>query len=409
MNAEFKTADVIVIGGGVVGTLIAFRAACTGLSVTLVERGRCGGGASWANAGIIDPGSEARTDPLAMLRRASIARFSDFVAELRERSGIDPQLIHCGILDLITDDNQDAATDREVKAAAGRLTADGRLAIERLSRHQATALEPALSRKIRGARLTREAMQVRNPRIMSALRCACLQAGVRLLEHTPVMELTIDNGRVTGVQTPAGALTADRVVLAAGAWSSCIDRRLDGLIDVHPVRGQIVLLEQTPPPLKCVIMSGRKYVVCRADGKTLCGSTEEPRAGFDTRSTAGGTHEILSFVHRYVPALESAALLRTWAGLRPASHDNKPYIGPVPNFDGLIAATGHYRSGLTLAPVTADIVVRLLTSRDPDFDLTPFVPGRPAAHETNAGPQCDDSHPGRRCAPTTRTGNEKPC
>ncbi|MCH7871380.1 MAG: glycine oxidase ThiO [Planctomycetes bacterium] len=408
MNAESKASDVVVIGGGIVGASIAFRAACAGLSVTLVERGRCGGGASWAGAGIIDPGSEARSDPLAVLRKASVARYPDFVAELRERSGVDPQLIRCGILDLITDDNQDAATDREVKAAAGRLTADGRLAIERLSTRQARALEPALSRRIRGARLTREAMQVRNPRLMSALRLACIQAGVRLLEHTPVLNLTFDGQRVSGVQTPDAALAADHVVIAAGAWSSRIDRRLDGLIEVHPVRGQIVLLEQTPPPLKCVIMSGRKYIVCRADGRILCGSTEEPRAGFDARSTAGGTHEILSFVHRYVPSLESATLLRSWAGLRPASRDNKPYIGPVKDTPGLIAATGHFRSGLTLAPVTADIVVRLLTSRDPDFDLTPFIPGRPAAHEANAGPPCDDSHPGRRCAPTTRTGNEKP-
>ena len=129
-----------------------------------------------------------------------------------------------------------------------------------------------------------------------------------------MVDLTMDGERVTGVQTPDGALAADRVVLAAGAWSSRIDRHLDGLIEVHPVRGQIVLLEKTPPALKCVIMSGRKYVVCRADGKTLCGSTEEPRAGFDARSTAGGTNEILNFVHRYVPSLGSATRTETCSG-----------------------------------------------------------------------------------------------
>lgn len=376
MSTQDKSTDVIVIGGGIVGASIAYRAARAGLSVTLAERGQCGCGASWAGAGIVDPGSEARTDPLAKLRRASVALYPDFVAELRERSGIDPQMIRCGMLDLITDDNQAAAADREVKAAAGRLTADGKPAVERLTTDQVLSIEPALSHDIRGARLVREALQVRNPRLMFALRLACIHAGVRLLEHTPVEDLIVEGNHVVGVQTPDGGLWAGQVVLAAGAWSSRIDRRIKNIIDVHPVRGQIVLLEQTPPPFKHVIMSGKKYLVCRADGKVLCGTTEEPGAGFDTRNTAGGVSKILNFACRYVPSLKSAALLQTWAGLRPASSDGKPYIGRAPNLEGLIAATGHFRSGLTLAPITAEIVVQLLQSRTPEFDLAPFAPGR---------------------------------
>ena len=368
--------NVVVIGGGVVGCTTAYRLARAGLTVTVVERGACGREASWAGAGILVPGSEARHDPLAAMRRASVARYPALAAELAERSGIDPQYIICGCLDLITDDNQDVAADREVAAAAGRTIASGEPAIERLTRDQARELEPEITRRIRGALHVREVAQVRNPRLMAALRGACLQLGVRIREHTPVIDLVVEGSRVTGVLTPDGTLSADRVVLAAGAWSGRIGRRLEGLIKVYPVRGQIVLLEMTPRPFTRVIEHGKCYLVCRVDGRILVGATEEHESGFDKRNTAGGVGNLLELAERFVPTLKNATLIRSWAGLRPGTPDSKPYIGPVPGLEGLIAATGHFRSGLTLAPITADLVTQLITGTTPEFDLTPFLPGR---------------------------------
>ncbi|MCH8805584.1 MAG: glycine oxidase ThiO [Planctomycetes bacterium] len=377
MSATDKSPDVLVIGGGIIGCTTAYRLAQAGLAVTIVERGVCGREASWAGAGIIYPGSELRTDFVAQLRRAAIARFPDFVAELRERTGIDPQFVRCGSLDIITDDNQDAAADREVAAAVDHKTNTGEPFIERLTPRQAREHEPNLTPKIRGAVLMRETAQVRNPRLMAALRAACAQAGVKLLEQTAVLDLLVDGARVGGVQTARGPIAAGKVVLAAGAWSSSIDRRLAGLIEVFPVRGQIVLLEMLPRVFTHFILHGRSYLASRLDGKIIVGSTEEPEAGFDKSNTVAGVARLLRVAERFMPRLKDATLLRTWAGLRPGTPDSKPYLGPVPGLEGLIAATGHYRSGLTLAPITADLITQYITQGKTDIDLEPFRPGRP--------------------------------
>jgi len=369
--------DVLVVGGGVIGCAIGWRLAQAGLGVTLLERGQCGRECSWAGAGILDAGSFARSDPLAGLRRLSVARWPRFVDELRERSGIDPQFLRCGGLDLITDDNQDAAADREVAAAAGLTTPAGEPLVERLTVEQTLEREPQLRAEIRGALLVRDVSQVRNPRLLEALRVACAHAGVRILEHTPAIELVVEDARVVGVRTPGGRLSGDRIVLAAGSWSSQLSPRLAGLVEVHPVRGQIVLLERLPPLLNQVILCGRRYLVCRADGKVLVGTTDEPDAGFDQRNTLAAVRKLTQFAERCAPMLKDATLVRTWAGLRPGTPDGKPYLGPVPGLDGLIAATGHFRSGLTLTPITADLMVELIARGQTEIDLTPFLPGRP--------------------------------
>ena len=376
MHATQRASDVVIIGGGVIGCTTAYRAAQAGLRVTVVERGACGSESSWAGAGILLPGSHARMDPLALIRRASVARYPAFAAELLERTGIDPQYLPCGGLDLITDSNQDAAADREVAAADGRQTPAGEPVVERLTPRQTGILEPAVTSEIRGALLRRDVAQVRNPRLMRALRVACLQAGVRVLTHTEVIDLAVEGSRVVGVRTPEGRLPAGQVVLAAGAWSSRVDRRLEGQLTVYPVRGQIVLLEKLPRPFERVIEHGSHYLVCRADGRILVGATEEHTAGYDKRNTAAGVARLLGIAERFVPALREATLVRAWAGLRPGTPDRRPYIGPVPGLDGLWAATGHFRSGLILAPITAELVVQLLTCGKTEADIRPFAPGR---------------------------------
>ncbi len=379
MQGAEATSDVIIIGGGVIGCATAYRLAQAGLSVTVVERGACGRESSWAGAGILLPGSQARTDPRAAIRRASLARYARLVSELMERTGINSEYAVCGGLDLITDDDQDAAADRETAAAAGKATGSGEPVVERLTADQTHGLEPAVTPEIRGALLLRDVAQVRNPRLMSALLAACCQAGVRFVTQTEVVDLSTEGSRVTGVATTRGTLSAGHVVLAAGAWSSRIDQRLGGLLEVYPVRGQIVLLEMLPQSFTRVIEHGSNYLVCRADGKILVGATEEHESGYDKRNTANGVAKLLRAAERFIPVLRQATVLQTWAGLRPCTPDRMPYIGPVPGLDGLLAATGHFRSGLILAPVTADLITQLIIKGKTELGIDPFLPGRTIA------------------------------
>lgn len=374
MGPASSNPDVCVIGGGVIGLAVAYRLAVAGMRVTLVERGRCGRAASWAGAGIIEYGSHARRDPLALLRRASCARYPDFAAELCERTGIDPQYRACGSLDLITDDNQQAAAQRELAAAAGQTLADGSPAVELLSPEQARGLEPRLTPQIRGALLKRRSAQVRSPRMLAALRAACAGLGVELREGTAASGLVIDGERVLGVRTAAGEILARWTVLAAGAWSQQLAPALAALLPGAPVRGQIVLLKTAP--LARMIEHGRNYLVSRDDGHVLCGSTQEPEAGFAAVNTAGGVAAILNTALRFMPSLGQAELVQVWAGLRPGAPDGKPYLGPVPGHAGLIAATAHLRGGWTLAPITAELVTQYVTTGRTEFDWTPFLPGR---------------------------------
>lgn len=389
MNSGPRARDALIIGGGVIGCSIAFRLAQRGVTVTLIERGRCGEESSWAGAGIIDPGSLVRGDPMAELRRMSVARFARFIEEVRNASGVDPEYLPSGKLDLITDDNQQTAAEREL-AAQEEWIAEGRIdhpRLERLSVEQTLAAEPVLVapaarpaqrhlRELRGGLLDRHTVQVRNPRLMAALCGACTAAGVRIVENCAAAALRIERDGVTGVETAGGLIRAETTILAAGAWSSQLHPALAERMPVHPVRGQIVLLEKTPQPLRHVLYVGRHYFVGRADGRILIGSTVEPEAGFDKRNTAAGVAELLAVVQRATPGLRDATVLRTWAGLRPGTPDGRPYLGRVPGLPGLIAATGHYRNGVTLAPITADLIEHFVLGAALDLDLSPFAPGR---------------------------------
>ncbi|MEE8169464.1 MAG: glycine oxidase ThiO [Phycisphaerae bacterium] len=375
MGLKDTGCDAVVIGGGVIGCTTAFRLAQAGLRVTIVERGACGRESSWAGAGIIDAGSPARDDPLARLRRASVARYPRFIDELRSYGDVDPEYQVCGSLGLLTDDQQEAAAQRILAACADERTPDGAPMVELLSPHAVRALEPALQGDVRGALLQRDTAQVRNPRLMAALRAACERSGVKIREGVTVRDLIVRDSRVRGVLTDAGPVDAAWTILAAGAWSSRISERLTGLVDVHPVRGQIVLYERRPPLLRHIVRHGRHYIVCRGDGHLLVGSTQEPQAGFDKRPSEKGVSRLTSFAERYVPAIRDAVMQCAWTGLRPGTPDKHPYIGPVSGLDGLIAATGHFRTGLALAPITAELVKQLVTSGATEFDLSRFLPG----------------------------------
>lgn len=355
---------------------IAFRLRQAGLTVTLLERGVCGREASWAGAGIISPADPHRTDTFYQIHCASLDRYSSFAAELTELSGVDTEYNPCGGLDLLTTEQfvQMAKSDVRVDAAK-----PGPATLELLTREQARELEPAVTGECLAVlRCTRTA-QVRNPRLLEALHISCDRLGCTLREGVAVRSLIRTGDRITGVSCDDGTYAASFVVLAAGAWSSQLgDVELARRVPVHPMRGQIVLVQTATPPFRHVINKRRAYLVARRDGHVLIGATDEPDAGFEKRNTPAGVNWLIQQALSMVPSLSDASLVTQWAGLRPGTPDARPHIGPVPGYDGLIAACGHYRTGLTLAPVTADIVRDLIVSGSSPFDLSRCAPGRAA-------------------------------
>ncbi len=378
MSQAQQTTDIVVIGGGLIGLSIAWDLARAGARVVVCEARRCGRAASWASAGIVHSGSATRSDPLARLRRMSAAMYPDWTAALTAATGVETGYERCGLLDLILDENQRAAAERELKAAAGQRLDDGRPSRLRLDREDLERRVRGIERRIRAALHIRDAAQVRSPRLLQALVAACRTLGVIIREHTPVCGLERRRARCCGVRTATDRIVAGHVVLAAGAWSSLLAEPGLEPVRVHPVRGQIVLLRCPLRPFGPVLQSGRHYLVPRADGRVLVGSTEEPEAGFDETATAEGVRRLIELAIGFVPALRSARLERAWAGLRPATPDGRPWLGPVDGREGLWVATGHFRSGIVLAPATGRLLAEWITRGRPevDFDLDPLMVGR---------------------------------
>ncbi len=374
--AEHRTTDAAVIGGGVIGLATAYALAKEGLSVAVLERGLCGREASWAGAGVLQCGSWHRKDPLVRLQRDSLKRYPAFAAELHDRTGIDPQFMQSGSFEVLLDDQQRRMAASEVEAAKAYAEAFGETVLELLTPDEARRRESELTDDLLGVKSCPVTCQVRNPLLMQALRSACLLEPIWITEHCEVVELIHKGDRVRGVRTTGGDRFAEHVVLAAGSWSSLVDREVGRQVRVSPVRGQIVLLEMRRRPFEHIIERGKCYLVPRLDGRVVVGATQEPEAGFDKRTTAAGIEGLLTLARRLVPVLGEATLVRTWAGLRPGTPDNWPYIGAVPGIDGLWAATGHFRSGLTLAPITAQIVADLIVRDETEYDLARTAPGR---------------------------------
>lgn len=376
MSKTNQGTDVVVIGGGVIGLATADALARDGASVALLERAQCGRESSWAGAGIIQSGSWHRQDPLVQMQRECVRRYGEFAADLRERTGVDPEYVRCGSMEILIADQQFRMAKSEAKIA-GRFDEEyGLRVLELLTPEQACAREPAVTGDSLGAKYDATTGQVRSPRLLAALRAACLREKVQIVEDCEVKGLIVQGGRVTGVRTVQGTRAAGHVVLAAGCWSSRLDEYLTAIMPTTPVRGQVLLLKLPAAPFAHVIERGRCYLVPRRDGYIVVGATQEPDAGFDKTNTAGGVQQLLENAIRLAPPVAEASLEQTWAGLRPGTPDGRPYIGPVPGMDGLIAATGHFRSGLTMTPVTARIVADLVVRGKTPYDLERCRPGR---------------------------------
>lgn len=365
-----RTADVVVVGGGVIGCGIAYELAKCGLGVTLVERGSPGCEASSAGAGMLIPqATSSAPSPMLRLALASKALFPDLTLELRERTGLDVEYETGGNLHCFLDEG-DEAVGRE--ACAWQREAG--VKAELLGRAEALALEPGLSPEVRGALWLPEDHWVNNPRLVIALANAAALERVTFVTGE-VTAIIRTGDRVTGVRVGQDVIRAAEVVLAAGAWSGQLAATAGLHLPVGPVRGQIVCLEGIPRWHHHLLHVKDHYLVPRINGEILVGASVE-WVGFAKHVTAEQVRVFLDDAVRLVPALGRLPIKTMWAGFRPWAPDERPVLGPWPGLEGLVVATGHFRNGILLAPITSRLIRELLVERVPSLDLTPFLPDR---------------------------------
>jgi glycine oxidase len=373
--------DLAIVGGGVIGLTLAWRARAKGLSVTLLERGKLGMGTSYVAAGMLAPVAEVEFGDAgqAMLELGlrSAKMWPEFATELERCSGEEVGLLRTGTLVLARNEDEARELGRQIafRESLGLRTT-------RLRPGEAREREPALAPTVRLALEAPEDHSVDPRRVLVALRRACERVGVGLREHTWVTRVELDrtSARVTGVALQDGErVTARHVVIAAGAWTG----QIDGLpeharVSVRPVKGQILRLRDPAGPglLTRVARFEGGYLVPRTDGRYVLGATVEER-GFEEHATAGGVYELLREAHELLPGVSELQIEELSVGLRPGTPDNVPVIGPGA-LEGLTWATGHHRNGILLAPLTAELVLQTLFGEQTtgDSPLTACDPSR---------------------------------
>ncbi|EMF55456.1 MULTISPECIES: glycine oxidase ThiO [Streptomyces] len=372
------TSDVLVVGGGIIGLVTAWRAALRGFATAVADPAP-GGGAAQVAAGMLAAVTELHygEQTLLGLNMESARLYPDFVAELTEATGLDLGYRRCGTL-AVALDADDRAHLRELHALQRRSGLDS----EWLSGRDCRRLEPMLAPGVRGGLRADGDHQIDPRRLSRALVAACERAGV-VFHRARAEELSVVRERATGVRTGDGdRLAAERVVLAAGSLSG----RLAGIPrdvvpPVRPVKGQVLRLTVPKPyapflsrTVRAVVRGSHVYLVPRENGELVVGATSEEQ-GWDTTVTAGGVYELLRDAHELVPGITELPLTETRAGLRPASPDNAPLLGPT-GLDGLILATGHHRNGVLLTPVTGDVLAHVLTTGELPAQARDFTPLR---------------------------------
>ncbi|UKY49662.1 glycine oxidase ThiO [Streptomyces inhibens] len=382
--------DVLVIGGGIIGLVTAWRAAGRGLTVAVADPAP-GGGAAHVAAGMLAAVTELHygEQTLLGLNLASARRYPRFTDELEEAAGQRIGYRRCGTL-AVALDADDRAHLRELHALQIRSGLDSQW----LTGRECRRLEPMLAPGVRGGLRVDGDHQVDPRRLAGALLVACERAGV-VFHRSRAERLTVDGGRASGAELADGTrLSAGQVVLAAGSHSG----RLAGVPDevlppVRPVKGQVLRLRLPQMPagsaaflsrtVRAVVRGGPLYLVPRESGELVVGATSE-EMGWDTTVTAGGVYELLRDAHELVPGITELPLVETCAGLRPGSPDNAPLLGPT-ELAGLHLATGHFRNGVLLTPVTGDAMAEVLATGSLPEEARPFSPTRFSA--TTPGPE----------------------
>lgn len=357
--------DVIVVGAGIIGCAIARELARRGVAVQVFEARAVGAGASQASAGILAPYIEGHDrGPLFEMGLRSLALYDAFVGDLSADSALAIEYRRCGTLEVATD-GASAARLREAARADS--------ALQWLDAGAARDAEPALSTSVAGAALAADHGYVAVPALVEALTWAALRHGVRIEASHPVTGIRMRGDDVSISTADGTSWSAGHVVIAAGSWAAQLHAEGQPPVHVHPVRGQSLRLQWQGEPLRHVVWGEACYVVPWQDGTVLVGATVED-VGFDERTTAAGVRDLLGAACDLLPEAWRATFLEARAGLRPATPDLLPIIGRAEGSPRVIYATGHYRNGILLAPLTAGIVADLIVDGREDAVLAALRP-----------------------------------
>jgi glycine oxidase len=364
-----KTFDAAIAGGGLIGAAIAFELARAGLQVALFDRQQPGEGSSWAAAGILSPAPEnsgmISTVPLG---RASLQLYPEFGAAVEEISGQKAGYRARGTVEALfsSDPQEKLSTIIALHHGLG-------LKAEPLSAEDAREMEPALSPELEAAVFRPDEACVDNRALTKAVVAAAERLGVKIFATSNVQSIAKDGGGCNGFVVDSEKIQSHWTIVAAGCHSAEIEGAAH-YAPVRPAKGQMIALRAKDLSIERVLWSDHIYLVPRNDGRILAGATVE-YVGFDKNVTAGGVQKIIAAALQLAPALADAQIEETWAGLRPDSPDHLPIIGPT-DLDGLLIATGHFRSGILLAPITAQLIREWITTQNVSQDWARFSPMR---------------------------------
>jgi glycine oxidase len=369
-----READVLIVGGGVIGCAIARELALRGIQALILERGEPCREASWAAAGALIARAQGFGEDVGLdLKLASLSLFKFYCAGLEDETGIDTGYRETGGIDLFLTQNevQEIETFLAWQAAKG-------IDAEKVFEGDLEEFEPNLNPEIRLGVYFPGFTQVRTPWFTRAVLASALANGAEIETHTEVREFIREGDRVVGVRTDHEECFAATTILAAGPWSPALARLLGKEVPGVPVKGQIILLEDRSKPVRHIVHHGKTYLTPRDEGRIVVGSTEE-WVGFQRRNTLEGISKLLSRANFFFPGLAHASVEDVWHGFRPYTVDGLPFIGGIDGLEGFLCATGHFRSGIILSPITAKVIAELVEGEAPRIDLAPFSPNRVGA------------------------------
>ena len=373
---------VAVVGGGVIGCLTALYLHRLGANPIILEKGSAGRESSWAGAGILCPIHPwLYPDSFTHLVDTSLAIFPEMNAMLEDLSGLKTQWRKSGLMIPLFEGDR-------IHHREDALNWSKRFSwrVEELDAKQTCEHEPFMSDQVSGSLLWPEVGQVRNPRLLAAVKQALANSNISIREQAEVIGVGKNGqGDIASVTLADGeSIEVDAVLLAAGSWSGELARQIGLELPVEPVKGQIVLLKDKPGRVKSIIKHDDVYLVPRVDGHILVGASME-RVGFQPGTTESAVNNLLEATYRITPGLKGAEIIEQWMGFRPGSPDGMPYLGPVDDHPGLFVATGHYRNGVALAPGTAEIMSRWIMGEAPSMDLSDFRVNRPVVNLEKVG------------------------
>ena len=359
-----RSADHIVIGGGIIGLLTTYYLTRAGARVMLIERGETGKESSWAGGGILSPLYPWRyPDAVTRLASWSQSRYPELIDHLQHDTGIDAELINSGMLILDCNEQEQAITWADRTGAT----------LHRISSRDAQSLQPGIRDWPEDAIWLPDVNQVRNPRLVKALKQYLLQQGVQIKEHTDVTSILNHNQRAQGIVTPHETIRCQNVIIACGAWSAELTKQFGTLLEIEPVRGQMILLRAKPDTVRRIVLGGDRYVIPRSDGNVLVGSTLE-HVGFDKSTTSSTKSALLNSALELVPKLADFPVTHHWSGLRPGSKDGTPVIGAHPYIEGLFINSGHFRNGVVMAPASSSLMADIVLDRKTGLSPNPYLP-----------------------------------